>query len=688
MNITTAEAVKVISENIMTLVGDRGRPSYGNGLLQLLTTPAWINAGTVRLGDVQMINKNDGKAYIVNRKFNPITKKAPILTNEGPEYCNPGVDSVAPLSDDLIVRFRHTSQPITIDDALLRCIEQGRVDYQNHVFTNALINYLNEIEQLIVGIIAKERVGNFKRCDCNDPVVSQKDLPLFRADGQTVSVVGASILRRDYLESQIGQPFVIVGANLYDDWRMAKSITCCNELGFNPQLQQIMESFYIDTNIGIALGGPNKVLAMAPGAVQLATYVRNVGQFALNSELQSRNTIPDPFYGLTHDIVISKNVCADEIKYTMQLSIGFDVFGMPDCWTDDCQYEGMKDVFVYEAVCADTAYCDLAPACGQVLEKAPIDPLCNGYEECEIVCDASYVADCSEYNRHTATLSLTDAVAFQVNGGAAMSLGGSYDLTDSAGSAAFTAKLIEKLGDVYGVVAVSARFSASTTIVNVFTNGTIIKIDIVSAASADVELSMTTDNFIHITDTSTPSNGATISTLGWSVGGTSLGTGAPSDAVTTANFYGTFGEFFAEVSEGGAIIQSLADSSGCTDTANGDSPVCPELFAFTPYAFTDTNDNDVDDLGELALADVYLKVYTDEALTQLVDTKVTNVAGLAAFALATGSYWLTVDTTQGAADGRTLSTTLPKFFMIALDGTPAYGTQWTAGPKVPITPLP
>ena len=268
-----------------------------------------------------------------------------------------------------------------------------------------------------------------------------------------------------------------------------------------------------------------------------------------------------------------------------------------------------------------------------------------------------------------------------------MSLGGSYDLTDSAGSAAFTAKLIEKLGDVYGVVAVSARFSASTTIVNVFTNGTIIKIDIVSAASADVELSMTTDNFIHITDTSKPSNGATISTLGWSVGGTSLGTGAPSDAVTTANFYGTFGEFFAEVSEGGAIIQSLADSSGCTDTANGDSPVCPESFAFNFTAFEDTNDNDLLDGGEVGLPDVYLKVYADEALTQEVTSSVSGVGGLAPFSLPTGFYWLSVDQSQGAANGRTLSTTLPKYFSVGLDGTLGYGAQWSEPLLIPISPI-
>jgi hypothetical protein len=134
------------------------------------------------------------------------------------------------------------------------------------------------------------------------------------------------------------------------------------------------------------MGNTNKVIAMAPGALQLVTYAKNQGQFQYEFEDQMRTTVVDPWLGLTHDVYMSYVKCNEEIELYIQFVTNWAVVGMPKCWADDdCLFEGVTDVFCYTVVCADTGYCDIEPACGTALEPELTDAvLCTSADLCPV----------------------------------------------------------------------------------------------------------------------------------------------------------------------------------------------------------------------------------------------------------------------------------------------------------------
>jgi hypothetical protein len=555
------DAWKIIQLGLIpTEEGFRNAPSPNVGLLQLLNSQANRNVSRVKLGDVQSIDRGDGKVYKVSRRFFPRLAAPTEEINRA--YCPTNGKRVKYKSDEVEIRFDHVSEIIEIDDEIVRCIQEGRADYQNSFVNEVLRNYLNQLGQKVSTLVVNEKVGTFVGGD-TDHV-----LPLYRADGQSINPVAEYIMDVDRREAELEDKFVMVGNSKLNAYRSYHELQVGNDQGVNAGLSDITTSIFYDTNVGAAFGDPDEIIAMAPGALQLITYAKHKGDFQYDFDDQMRTTVVDPYFGLEHDVIMHYEKCGEEIKMFMQFAIKWDVVGLPDCWSEDPNFAGVTDVFKYSIACADTGICDFDQNSGQARNSGiPNDEFCESAEECEQNCKASFEDVSETYSRHTLASDLEDVVGIRLNG-MDIDLGGPFDLSDQTGYENFIAAAKEKVkfGSVF---LVSASFAAATTTVNIFTDSFVTSIELISAGSEDVELTLTEKSYIHVYNTSKPSGDASLTDLDWTTGTAATFNGAPGVGIpaATANYYGDYDNYFAETTEVGSYQLVITDDSGCTDTA-------------------------------------------------------------------------------------------------------------------------
>jgi hypothetical protein len=567
--IKLADAWKIIDISLNNNSGMRSMPSPNIGLLQLLVSAANKSASQVKLGNVQAVEQGNGKVYKVSRRFFPRLSESNATSLE---YCPTDGDVVKPLYDEIEITNKTVSQKIKIDDELIRCIKESRADYQNSYVNEVLRNHINRLGKEVSTVVANNGfIGSFVKCDCADPAVTSKSLPLFLSTGLGINPVGESILDSDRKQAEIEQQMILIGGTLLDQYRKARAIASGNDNGFDASLLDITRSIFYDTNLPAALGNTNDIIAMAPGALQLVTYAKNKGQFTYDFEDQMRTTVVDPWLGIEHDVVMSYVKCNDEIELYIQFATNWAVVGMPKCWAqNDCLFDGVLDVFKYEVICADTGYCDIEPACGFVGAPNATDAtFCESADACDVACNALFYSKTvqGELFKYT-ELDVEDAVAIQING-LPFSVGGSFDLTTEAGANGFVAAAQTALASVGAIYTVAGGWDGVGLTIYVFANGTVASVVIVSATGSDVALSVTTSTYINVYSASTPSTSATLTDLDWTLASATFN-GAPNDQILgEATVFGTYANFYAATSEAGSSQLIITDSVDCNDTFNG-----------------------------------------------------------------------------------------------------------------------
>jgi hypothetical protein len=562
--INLADAWKIIDLSLNNNTGMRSMPSKKIGLLQLLASAANKNASRVKLGDVQTIDKGNGKVYKVTRRFFPRLGQ---LAEDSFEYCPTGGQGVNILSDEVEITNETKSKRVVIDDELLRCIKEGKADYQNSYVNEVLRNHINNLGAQVAAKVAKENyIGSFVKCDCKDAPVFQKNLPLFLANGLSINPVGESILDIDAKEAELDQSMILVGGTLLSQYSKAREIASGNELGFNAGLLDITSAVYYDTHLAASLGDPDAIIAMAPGALQIVTYSKHKDQFMKQFDTQLRETVIDPWLGLEHDVIVSYEICGDEVKMYIQFRTTWAVVGMPKCWAaEDCLFDGVTDVFGYKVICADTGYCDIPPACG--IEAAPqptTAQFCNSTVECNVPCKALFYSRIVKGELFTGSkIDVEDATAIQING-LPIILGKTFDLSTEAGANDFIAAVAAALANLGYIYAVSGGWDGVGLIIKVFASDVVTDITIVSDAGSDTSLDVSTETFINVYSASTASTGANITDLDWTLDGPVNFNGAPNDLIVDPNAVGTYGNFYTEIS--GSVQLIITDSVDCTDT--------------------------------------------------------------------------------------------------------------------------
>jgi hypothetical protein len=567
--IKLADAWKIIDISLNNNSGMRSMPSPNIGLLQLLVSSANKAASQVKLGNVQAVEQGNGKVYKVARRFFPRLSESNATSLE---YCPTDGDVVKPLYDEVEITNKTVSQKIKIDDELIRCIKESRADYQNSYVNEVLRNHINKLGKEVSTVVANGGfIGSFVKCDCAAPAVTLKNLPLFLSSGLGINPVGESILDSDRKQAEIEQQLILIGGTLLDQYRKARVIASGNDNGFDASLLDITRSIYYDTNLPAALGNTNEVIAMAPGALQLITYAKNKGQFTYDFEDQMRTTVVDPWLGIEHDVVMSYVKCNDEIELYIQFATNWAVVGMPKCWAqNDCLFDGVLDVFKYEVICADTGYCDIEPACGAAGTPTSTDAtFCESADACDVACNAVFYSREIEGEVFTGDeLDVTDAVAIQING-LPFSVGGSFDTGTEGGANGFVAAAQTALASVGSIYTVAGGWDGTGLTINVFANGTVTSVVIVSATASDVALSVSTQTLYNVYSASTPSTGASLTNLDWVLDSNTFD-GAPNAQVLgETNVFGTYANFYTTSTNTGAAQLIITDTAACNDTFNG-----------------------------------------------------------------------------------------------------------------------
>jgi hypothetical protein len=566
--IKLADAWKIIDISLNNNSGMRSMPSPNIGLLQLLVSAANKSASQVKLGNVQAVEQGNGKVYKVSRRFFPRLSESNATSLE---YCPTDGDVVKPLYDEIEITNKTVSQKIKIDDELIRCIKESRADYQNSYVNEVLRNHINRLGKEVSTVVANNGfIGSFVKCDCADPAVTSKSLPLFLSSGLGINPVGESILDSDRKQAEIEQQMILIGGTLLDQYRKARAIASGNDNGFDASLLDITRSIFYDTNLPAALGNTNEIIAMAPGALQLVTYAKNKGQFTYDFEDQMRTTVVDPWLGIEHDVVMSYVKCNDEIELYIQFATNWAVVGMPKCWAQqDCLFDGVLDVFKYEVVCADTGYCDIEPACGFVAAPNATDAtFCESAEACEVACNALFYSKTVTGEVFTGDeLDVTDAVAIQING-LPFSVGGSFDTGTSAGANGFVAAAQAALASVGSIFTVAGGWDGTGLTIFVFGNATVTSVVIVSATGSDVALTVSTETLYNVYSASTPSTGATLTNLDWVLDANSFDGAPTAQILGETNVFGTYSNFYTTSTNTGAAQLIITDSVDCNDTFN------------------------------------------------------------------------------------------------------------------------
>jgi hypothetical protein len=567
--IKLADAWKIIDISLNNNNGMRSMPSPNIGLLQLLVSAANKSASQVKLGNVQAVEQGNGKVYKVTRRFFPRLAES---NNTSLEYCPTDGDVVRPLYDEVEITNKTVSQKIKIDDELIRCIKENRADYQNSYVNEVLRNHINRLGKEVSTIVANGGfVGNFVKCDCADPAVTSKSLPLFLSSGLGINPVGESILDSDRKQAEIEQQLILVGGTLLDQYRKARQIASGNDNGFDASLLEITRSIFYDTNLGAAFGDPNEIIAMAPGALQLITYAKNKGQFTYDFEDQMRTTVVDPWLGIEHDVVMSYVKCNDEIELYIQFATNWAVVGMPKCWAQqDCLFDGVLDVFKYEVVCADTGYCDIEPACGFVGAPNATDAqFCESADICDVACNALFYSRTVEGEVFVGIeVDVTDAIAIQING-LPFSVGGTFDTGTAGGANGFVAAAQTALASLGSIYTVAGGWDGTGLTIFVFANATVTSVVIVSAITTDVALTVSTETLYNVYSASTPSTGATLTDLDWVLDSNSFDGAPTAQILGETNVFGTYSNFYTTSINTGAAQLIITDSVACNDTFNG-----------------------------------------------------------------------------------------------------------------------
>jgi len=123
-----------------------------------------------------------------------------------------------------------------------------------------------------------------------------------------------------------GTPLLIGGGNL-DLFAKVNKMACCNaNTGTSLEGWNNDASYYNDRFVEGVIGA-GEFIALAPGAVQLVTWNKYVGSYAKKNDVFEHGTITDPFTGLTYDIKVHYDDCAD--RWVIKFFLNWEMFFIP-----------------------------------------------------------------------------------------------------------------------------------------------------------------------------------------------------------------------------------------------------------------------------------------------------------------------------------------------------------------------
>jgi hypothetical protein len=212
---------------------------------------------------------------------------------------------------------------------------------------NALNTALNQ--QLLAG-----QSSNFGKFGDG---TTQKDIKLFEATTNAPRAIASAQIRHEFdLVGASGSPMIIGGGN-FDLYAKTQQIACCNA-NTGTDLSRWTDYMYYNDRFVNTVIGANEFVVLAPGAVQLLTWNKYVGDYAKRNDVFEHGTITDPFTGLTYDLKVHYDDCADE--WSIKLSLNWELFFLPEnSFNEDDTNAGVNYTFHF-ADCSTIVGCEEA----------------------------------------------------------------------------------------------------------------------------------------------------------------------------------------------------------------------------------------------------------------------------------------------------------------------------------------
>ena len=153
-----------------------------------------------------------------------------------------------------------------------------------------------------------------------------KSVQLFENTTNAARAIATAQIRHEYEKTgAVGAPLMIGGGNL-DLFAKVQQIACCNSTTGTDLARWVDYMYYNDRFVDTEIGA-NEFIVLAPGAVQLVTWNKYVGSYAKRNDVFEHGTITDPFTGLTYDLKVHYDDCADQ--WVIKFLLNWELFFIP-----------------------------------------------------------------------------------------------------------------------------------------------------------------------------------------------------------------------------------------------------------------------------------------------------------------------------------------------------------------------
>jgi len=152
----------------------------------------------------------------------------------------------------------------------------------------------------------------------------------------------------------------LIGSGILRDYTKIRDIACCNDQGVDISRGADFD-YYRDNQLDTTVGTANNIIGFTPGAFQMASQTRYVGQYQHFEGNNAKTTIIDPLYNIPLDFTVYYNFCETEASrsfWVLTWSLNFGFFYIPDdIEPGGSPFAGVNNILHYQANCSEADVC-------------------------------------------------------------------------------------------------------------------------------------------------------------------------------------------------------------------------------------------------------------------------------------------------------------------------------------------
>lgn len=204
--------------------------------------------------------------------------------------------------------------------------EMAKLCEADSVWTAQIMaSQFNAINVALDKLILAEYAANFGQFIDGSVLKSVK---FFEDTTNAARTIAAGQILKEYDEAGGRGTPMFIGSGSLALFARQQQIACCNDLGSDQAGLNGEYLYYNDRFSTSVLANPEDFIVLEPGATQLVTWNRYMGDRAkMVPGVYEHGTITDPFTGLMYDLKSHYDDCADQ--WVIKLSLRWDLFILP-----------------------------------------------------------------------------------------------------------------------------------------------------------------------------------------------------------------------------------------------------------------------------------------------------------------------------------------------------------------------